>query len=201
MRSRRGAVALRRSKATRRSTLTPPARVPSRSKSTWRRAGFSGPEAAADRRPFHTRPEADALPPTRSWRRTERWPRSSATSPSRSSPPREQRAERRSRSRRARAPDAAKEAVTFARERIFRARGRSRRAAIMRDALRRGMGEATYSEVRAEFEARAEAGELPLACRPTSTTPAGSSPRRETIAAERAKSAMFWTDRTPSRRS
>ena len=52
----------------------------------------------------------------------------------------------------------AKEAVTFARERIFEREAVADERSIMRDALRRSFGEASYSEVRAEFEARREAG-------------------------------------------
>jgi conjugative relaxase-like TrwC/TraI family protein len=52
----------------------------------------------------------------------------------------------------------AKEAVTFARERIFEREAVADERDIMRDALRRSFGEATYSEVRAEFVARRETG-------------------------------------------
>ena len=52
----------------------------------------------------------------------------------------------------------AKEAVTFARERIFEREAVADERSIMRDALRRSFGEASYSEVRAGFDARREAG-------------------------------------------
>ncbi len=52
----------------------------------------------------------------------------------------------------------AREAVTFARDRIFEREAVADERAIMRDALRRSFGEASYSEVRAEFEARREVG-------------------------------------------
>jgi conjugative relaxase-like TrwC/TraI family protein len=52
----------------------------------------------------------------------------------------------------------AKEAVTFARERIFEREAVADERTIMRDALRRSFGEASYSEVRDEFEARRAMG-------------------------------------------
>jgi hypothetical protein len=54
----------------------------------------------------------------------------------------------------------AKEAVTFARESIFEREAVADERAILRDALRCGMGEATYGEIRAEFEKRREAGDF-----------------------------------------
>ena len=79
----------------------------------------------------------------------------------------------------------AKEAVTFARESLFEREAVADERAILRDALRRGMGEASYQDIRAEFDSRRETG----AFRPVQgmkhdsgrsfTTP-------ETIAAERA---------------
>jgi len=79
----------------------------------------------------------------------------------------------------------AREAVTFARERIFEREAVADERTIMRDALRRGFGEAAYAEVRAEFETRRRAGDFrsvqteKYASGRTFTTP-------ETIAAERA---------------
>ena len=79
----------------------------------------------------------------------------------------------------------AKEAVTFAKQSIFEREAVADERTIMRDALRRGMGEATYREVRSEFEARREQGEFRSVDGPkyssgrSFTTP-------ETIAAERA---------------
>ena len=52
----------------------------------------------------------------------------------------------------------AKEAVTFARESIFEREAVADERVILRDALRRGMGEATYREIRAEFDSRRETG-------------------------------------------
>src|SRR6202165_1616526 len=45
----------------------------------------------------------------------------------------------------------AKEAVTFARESVFEREAVADERSILRDALRRGMGETTYGEIRAEF--------------------------------------------------
>jgi conjugative relaxase-like TrwC/TraI family protein len=79
----------------------------------------------------------------------------------------------------------AKGAVTFARESIFEREAVADERAILRDALRRGMGEATYGEIRAEFDRRSEAGDFrsvqgeKYSSGRSFTTP-------ETIAAERA---------------
>jgi conjugative relaxase-like TrwC/TraI family protein len=65
-----------------------------------------------------------------------------------------------------RAPDkvqkSAQEAVTFARERSFEREAVTDERALFRDALRRGMGETTYSQVRASVEARLSSGEFQL---------------------------------------
>ena len=57
---------------------------------------------------------------------------------------------------------AAQEAVTFARERSFEREAVTDERVIFRDALRRGMSETTYAEVRATFERRLAAGEFQL---------------------------------------
>ncbi len=57
----------------------------------------------------------------------------------------------------------AHEAVTFARERSFEREAVTDERALLRDALRRGMSETTYAEVRANFERRLTAGEFQLA--------------------------------------
>jgi conjugative relaxase-like TrwC/TraI family protein len=79
----------------------------------------------------------------------------------------------------------AKEAVTFARESIFEREAVADERKILRDAMRRGMGETTYKEIRSEFEARYAAGDLRVV-----DAPKHASGRRlttpETIAAERA---------------
>ena len=79
----------------------------------------------------------------------------------------------------------AKEAVTYARESLFEREAVADERLIMRDALRRGMGETTYAEVRSEFENRRGAGDFRSVEGPkyssgrSFTTP-------ETIAAEKA---------------
>lgn len=54
----------------------------------------------------------------------------------------------------------AKEALTFARDRIFEREAVSDERTILRDALRRGMGETTYPDIREEFNKRRELGEF-----------------------------------------
>jgi conjugative relaxase-like TrwC/TraI family protein len=65
-----------------------------------------------------------------------------------------------------RAPDkvqkSAQEAVTFARERSFEREAVTDERALFRDALRRGMGETTYAQVRASVEQRLASGEFQL---------------------------------------
>lgn len=79
----------------------------------------------------------------------------------------------------------AQEAVTFSRDRHFEREAVVDERVLMRDALRRGMGEITYSEVHQNFETRLQRGEFlaaPSTPNPTFrlfTTP-------ETVAAERA---------------
>jgi conjugative relaxase-like TrwC/TraI family protein len=79
----------------------------------------------------------------------------------------------------------AKEAVTYARDSLFEREAVAEERLIFRDALRRGMGETTYAEVRSDFETRRERGEFrsvkaaKYASGRSFTTP-------ETIAAERA---------------
>jgi len=57
---------------------------------------------------------------------------------------------------------AAQEAVTFARERSFEREAVTDERTLYRDALRRGMGETTYGQVRASIEARLASGEFQL---------------------------------------
>ncbi|MBB5346182.1 conjugative relaxase-like TrwC/TraI family protein [Edaphobacter lichenicola] len=79
----------------------------------------------------------------------------------------------------------AKEAITFTRESIFEREAVADERTILRDALRRGMGEATYGEIRSEFDRRREVGDFrsvqgeKYSSGRSFTTP-------ETIAAERA---------------
>jgi conjugative relaxase-like TrwC/TraI family protein len=65
-----------------------------------------------------------------------------------------------------RVPDSrvrAQEAVTFAKDRGFEREAVTDERAIMRDALRRGMGDLTYSQVRDNFDQRHYAGEFKIA--------------------------------------
>ncbi len=79
----------------------------------------------------------------------------------------------------------AKEAVTFARDSIFEREAVADERAILRDALRRGMGEASYTDIRAEFDRRQEAGEF-RSVQGMKHDSARSFTTPETIAAERA---------------
>jgi len=79
----------------------------------------------------------------------------------------------------------AKEAVTFARESIFEREAVADERAILRDALRRGMGEASYRDIRAEFDSRREVGEFRIV-QGMKHDSARSFTTPETIAAERA---------------
>jgi conjugative relaxase-like TrwC/TraI family protein len=82
-------------------------------------------------------------------------------------------------------PVRAQEAITFARDHLFEREAVADERAIMTAALRRSMGEATFSEVRAEFSTRCEQGQFQTVGQRTYdsaqrfTTP-------ETLAAERA---------------
>jgi conjugative relaxase-like TrwC/TraI family protein len=60
------------------------------------------------------------------------------------------------------AQKAAQEAVTFARERSFEREAVTDERVLFRDALRRGMGETTYAQVRASVEQRLASGEFQL---------------------------------------
>jgi hypothetical protein len=60
------------------------------------------------------------------------------------------------------AQKAAQEAVTFARKRSFEREAVTDERALFRDALRRGMGETTYAQVRTSVEQRLASGEFQL---------------------------------------
>jgi ATP-dependent exoDNAse (exonuclease V) alpha subunit len=77
----------------------------------------------------------------------------------------------------------AQEAVTFAKDRGFEREAVTDERAIMRDALRRGMGDLTYSQVRDNFDQRHNAGEFKIAPRQKHET-GRQFTTRETIAAE-----------------
>ena len=79
----------------------------------------------------------------------------------------------------------AQEAVTFSRDRHFEREAVVEERVLMRDALRRGMGEITYSEVHQNFETRLQRGEfLAAPSTPNPTLRLFTTP--ETVAAERA---------------
>jgi conjugative relaxase-like TrwC/TraI family protein len=79
----------------------------------------------------------------------------------------------------------AKEAVTFARDRIFEREAVADERTILRDALRRGMAETSYRDIRAEYDKRREAGDFRSV--PGTKHDSGRSfTTPETIAAERA---------------
>jgi conjugative relaxase-like TrwC/TraI family protein len=79
----------------------------------------------------------------------------------------------------------AKEAVTFARDSIFEREAVADERTILRDALRRGMGDATYREVRAEFDKRRDGGDF-RSVQGAKHSSGRSFTTPETIAAERA---------------
>jgi conjugative relaxase-like TrwC/TraI family protein len=86
-----------------------------------------------------------------------------------------------------RVPDAlrrAQEAVTFAKDRGFEREAVTDEREIMRDALRRGMGDLTYSQVRENFDQRHSAGEFQIVEGQKHET-GRQFTTRETIAAER----------------
>ena len=59
-------------------------------------------------------------------------------------------------------PERVQEAVTFAKSRNFEREAVTDERDIMRDALRRGMGDLTYSQVRGHFEQRVTSGEFQI---------------------------------------
>jgi conjugative relaxase-like TrwC/TraI family protein len=60
------------------------------------------------------------------------------------------------------APERTQEAVTFSKSRNFEREAVTDERDIMRDALRRGMGDLTYSQVRGHFEQRVASGEFQI---------------------------------------
>jgi conjugative relaxase-like TrwC/TraI family protein len=79
----------------------------------------------------------------------------------------------------------AREAVTFARDKIFEREAVADERMILRDALRRGMGETVYRDIRVEFDQRREAGDFSFVGGKTHSS-GRSFTTPETIAAERA---------------
>lgn len=86
----------------------------------------------------------------------------------------------------------AREAVTYARSSLFEREAVLDERALLRDALRRGMGQTTYPQVRAEFETRHERGDF-LSVEGRKYASARSFTTPETVAAERANIAQVQT--------
>jgi len=82
------------------------------------------------------------------------------------------------------AVDRVRESLTFSRDKNFEREAVVDERALIRDGLRRGMGEVTYSQVRANLNARLSAGEFQLVERP-SNSPARRLTTARTIEAER----------------
>lgn len=81
------------------------------------------------------------------------------------------------------APERVRESLTFARDKNFEREAVIDERALMRDGLRRGMGEVTYAQVRANLSARLASGEFQVVDRPKNT-PARQFTTAKTIAAE-----------------
>ncbi len=79
--------------------------------------------------------------------------------------------------------DRVRESLTFARDKNFEREAVVDERALLRDGLRRGMGEVTYSQVRANLDTRLSAGEFQLVNR-TGNSPARQFTTARTIAAE-----------------
>jgi len=79
--------------------------------------------------------------------------------------------------------DRVRESLTFARDKNFEREAVVDERALIRDGLRRGMGEVTYAQVRANLDARLAAGEFQIV-EHSRSTPARQFTTAETIAAE-----------------
>jgi conjugative relaxase-like TrwC/TraI family protein len=80
--------------------------------------------------------------------------------------------------------DRVRESLTFSRDKNFEREAVVDERSLIRDGLRRGMGDVTYSQVRANLNSRLSAGEFELVERP-SNSPARQFTTAKTIAAER----------------
>ena len=80
-------------------------------------------------------------------------------------------------------PERVRESLTFSRDKNFEREAVIDERALMRDGLRRGMGEITYSQVRANLNARLASGEFQIVDR-QKNTPARQFTTAKTIAAE-----------------
>jgi conjugative relaxase-like TrwC/TraI family protein len=123
------------------------------------RSGFSGPEAAQiaahntrDRKEIHT--PAEVLAAHRQIAAEFGNQADQVVTAAR------ERAEGLSQNRVPDAPRRAQEAVSFAKERSFEREAVTDERDILRDALRRGMGDLTYDQVRANFDQRHSSGEF-----------------------------------------
>jgi conjugative relaxase-like TrwC/TraI family protein len=83
----------------------------------------------------------------------------------------------------------AREAITYARSSLFEREAVLDERLLLRDSLRRGMGETTYAQVRAEFDARQQRGDF-LSTESHKYASSRSFTTPETIAAERANIAQ-----------
>ncbi len=81
------------------------------------------------------------------------------------------------------APERVRESLTFARDKNFEREAVIDERALMRDGLRRGMGEITYTQVRANLNARLASGEFQVVDK-RKNTPARQFTTARTIAAE-----------------
>jgi conjugative relaxase-like TrwC/TraI family protein len=79
--------------------------------------------------------------------------------------------------------DRVRESLTFSRDKNFEREAMVDERTLLRDGLRRGMGDVTFSEVRANLNARLSAGEFQLVDRP-GNSPARQFTTAQTIAAE-----------------
>ena len=156
---RRGEVERPRSRAIHRSTSTPPAHAANRFASTSKRADLPGrrrrrspPTPLATKKRF--------THPPRYWQPTGSLRPSSATRLIASSKKRESARTASEQTPHPNSPERVQEAVTFAKSRNFEREAVTDERDIMRDALRRGMGDLTYSQVRDNFEQRQATGEF-----------------------------------------
>ena len=173
-------MAHRRSKATRRSTLTPPVRAASRYASISKGPAINGPEAAQiaahstrDKKEIHS--PAEVLAAHRQIAAEFGNQADQVVTEARRARLRHR---RRSAARTEPQPEA-QEAVTFARDRSFEREAVTDERDIFRDALRRGMGETTYPRGSRQLRGADRLRRVPDACPDRSTTPGGSSRPRD----------------------
>ncbi len=148
------------------------------------KSGFSGPEAAQIAA-HNTRDKKQILTPTEVIEAHRRLAAKFGNQANRVVAEARERAYTQEQNRVPDAPQRAQEAVTYAKERNFEREAVIDQRDIMRDALRRGMGDLTFSQVRDNFEHRHAIGEFQtVQAQKHDTGPLLTTP--ETIAAERA---------------